>query len=75
MEVVELRVVFEGKFGALELACEDVVGGSGCSLSKESRVSAAIIPPIEWPIRMVCTDGSIVGDGVECATSMSMTLF
>src|SRR3954447_17550373 len=54
---------------------EDVVGGKGCSFARRRRVSAATIPPIECPIRIVCTDGSIVGDGVACATSMSITLF
>lgn len=33
------------------------------------------MPPIEWPIRTVWTDGSMVGEGVEWATSISITLF
>lgn len=33
------------------------------------------MPPIEWPIRMVRTHGSTVGEGVQLATSRSMTLF
>lgn len=37
------------------------------------RVSAATIPPMEWPIRIVWTEGSIVGEGVEEETSMSIT--
>lgn len=37
------------------------------------RVSAATIPPIECPIRIVWTEGSIVGEGVEEETSMSIT--
>ena len=39
------------------------------------RASAATMPPIEWPMRIVWTEGSIVGEGVEAATSRSMTLF
>lgn len=41
----------------------------------ESNVSAATMPPIEWPTRIVWTEGSTVGEGVEFATSRSMTLF
>lgn len=40
-----------------------------------SKVSAATMPPIEWPTSMTLTEGSIVGDGVLDATSRSMTLF
>lgn len=29
-----------------------------------SIVSAATIPPMECPMRIVCTEGSMVGDGV-----------
>ena len=47
----------------------------GESEAMESRVSAATIPPIECPIRMVRTEGSIVGDGVDVATSRSMIRF
>lgn len=50
-------------------------GGMGASEVMDSRVSAATIPPMEWPIRIVRTDGSIVGDGVEADTSRSMTTF
>ena len=39
------------------------------------RDSAATIPPMECPIRIVSTEGSMVGEGVEAATSRSMTLF
>jgi hypothetical protein len=73
--VVEFWVVFDGKFGTSGPEREDVVGGSGCSLARIRSVSAATIPPIECPIRIVCTEGSIAGDGVECATSISITLF
>lgn len=37
------------------------------------RSSAATMPPIEWPMRIVRTEGSIVGEGVRASTSMSMT--
>ena len=47
----------------------------GASLIMARRVSAATIPPMLCPMRMVCTDGSIVGEGVEAATSRSITLF
>jgi hypothetical protein len=67
--------VFEGKFVTSGLEREDIVDGSSCSFAKRRRVSAARIPPIECPISIVCTDGSIVGDGVACATSISITLF
>ena len=49
--------------------------GMGDSEVMARRVSAATMPPIEWPMRMVWTEGSMVGDGVEAATSRSMTLF
>ena len=39
----------------------------------DKRVSAATIPPMEWPIKMTRTEGSTVGDGVLAATSRSMT--
>ena len=39
------------------------------------NVSAATIPPIEWPIKITRTEGSIVGEGVEAETSISITLF
>jgi hypothetical protein len=67
--------VFHGKLEASMLDMEGVVGGKGCSFARRRRVSAATIPPIECPIRIVCTDGSTVGDGVACATSISITLF
>jgi hypothetical protein len=47
----------------------------GCSEDNSKRVSAPTMPPIEWPISITCTEGSMVGEGVEFATSMSMTLF
>lgn len=53
----------------------DVGGGIGASDVMARRASAATIPPIEWPMRIVRTDGSTVGEGVEAATSMSMTTF
>jgi hypothetical protein len=68
-------VVFHGKLEASLLDMEDVVGGKGCSFAIRRRVSAATIPPIECPIRIVWTDGSTVGDGVACATSISIILF
>jgi hypothetical protein len=75
VDVVESWVVFDGKFAASGSEKEDVVGGSGCSLARRRRVSAATIPPIECPMRIVWTDGSMVGDGVAFATSISITLF
>ena len=50
-------------------------GGIGGSDIIDSRVSAPTMPPIEWPIRMTRTEGSIVGEGVAAETSRSMTLF
>ena len=50
-------------------------GGIGVSAMMERRVSAATMPPMLCPIRMVWTEGSMVGEGVEAATSRSMTLF
>ena len=38
-------------------------------------VSAATMPPMEWPMRITRTEGSTVGDGVSAATSMSITAF
>ena len=35
----------------------------GVSEARRRKVSAAIMPPIEWPTRMVCTEGSTVGEG------------
>lgn len=49
--------------------------GTGESEVIVRRVSAATMPPIECPIRIVWTEGSTVGEGVEAATSRSMTLF
>ena len=77
---VELRVVFDGMFEVAVFLDEGEDGeeeeaGRGWSFARRRRVSAATMPPIEWPMRTVCTDGSTVGEGVECATSMSMTLF
>lgn len=63
----------EGR-GDVEFAGEDE-GGIGGSEMMERRVSAATMPPIECPMRMTWTDGSIVGEGVEAETSRSMTLF
>ena len=74
VEVVELSVVLDGKFG-LSGFCREEAAGIGCSVARRRKVSAATIPPIEWPISITCTDGSIVGDGVVRATSRSMTLF
>jgi hypothetical protein len=60
---------------SVEPICEFLTECSGWSPMMESSVSAATIPPIEWPTRMVCTEGSTVGEGVELATSRSITLF
>lgn len=57
--VVELSVVLLAKFSPSGLC-----GGNGCSRASRSSVSAATIPPIEWPIRIVWTEGSMVGEGV-----------
>lgn len=37
----------------------------GRSFASSKSVSAATMPPIEWPTRIVCTEGSTVGDGVS----------
>lgn len=86
---MDLRVVLEAKFEfevlfffeegeeveeeKVEAVLEE--GERGCSFARRRSVSAATMPPIECPIRMVWTDGSMVGEGVECATSMSITRF
>jgi hypothetical protein len=75
---VELSVVFDAKFELVFFSgpeVEEEDGGRGWSLASRRSVSAATMPPIEWPIRTVWTDGSTVGEGVECSTSMSMTRF
>lgn len=78
---VELTVVFNGKLEVVVFLDEgdeeeeEAAAGRGWSFARRRRVSAATMPPIEWPMRTVCTDGSTVGEGVDCATSMSMTLF
>ena len=55
-----------------DLVSEDETGESDVMVR---RVSAATIPPIECPIKIVCTEGSIVGEGVDAATSRSITVF
>ncbi len=61
-------------------AAEDGEGGAsspgeamGLSEVRAMTASAATMPPIEWPMRMVRTEGSIVGLGVCAATSRSIT--
>ncbi len=54
---------------------EDAEGGTGTSDVMERRASAATMPPMEWPIKIVRTDGSMVGDGVDDETSISITTF
>ena len=61
-----------GSFGSELTPGKD---GTGESEVMVRRVSAATMPPIECPIKIVWTAGSIVGEGVEAATSRSMTLF
>ena len=46
----------------------------GCSEAIRMAVSAATMPPMEWPIRITRTEESMVGDGVSAATSISITL-
>ena len=53
----------------------DEGGGRGGSEVMDRRVSAATMPPMECPMRIVCTEGSTVGDGVPAETSRSMTTF
>ena len=50
-------------------------GGMGVSAMMARRVSAATMPPMLWPMRIVWTEGSMVGEGVPAATSRSMILF
>ena len=66
----------------VELVCEEEkeeedggVEGMGRSDVMASRVSAATIPPMLCPMRIVWTDGSSVGDGVPASTSRSITWF
>ena len=47
----------------------------GVSEIIEIRVSAARMPPMEWPMSMTLTDGSMVGAGVPSFTSRSITMF
>lgn len=63
------------KKGADSFVCDADREGMGCSEASSERVSAPTMPPIECPIRITCTEGSMVGEGVELATSMSITLF
>lgn len=79
MEDLEAKVV-SGEVGkGVVCAAEDgegfAAGGMGASEVMDKRASAATIPPIEWPTRMVRTEGSTVGEGVEADTSRSMTTF
>ena len=66
-------VVLLGKLGVSGFIAL-VLAGIGCSVESSRNVSAATMPPMEWPIRIVWTDGSTVGDGLPCAHSISMTL-
>lgn len=50
-------------------------GGIGSSEMMWRRVSAATMPPMLWPTRMVRTLGSTVGEGVPAETSRSMMTF
>lgn len=50
--VVDFIVEFDGKFGASGLIFE-VDAGTDRSLASNRSVSAATIPPIEWPTRIV----------------------
>lgn len=61
--------------GSVESKLVSEEDGTGESDVMVRMVSAATMPPIECPIKIVWTDGSIVGEGVETATSRSMTLF
>ena len=56
-----------------DLTCEN--DGIGESDVIARRVSAATMPPMECPIKIVWTAGSTVGEGVEASTSRSITLF
>lgn len=56
-------VVLDARLGALAFVF-DAEAGIGCSLARSNIVSAAMIPPIECPTSIVCTDGSTVGEGV-----------
>ena len=68
--VVEFVVPLDEGYG-------DVVAEYGMGVSEviEMRVSAATMPPMEWPMRMTRTEGSMVGEGVPSLTSMSITKF
>lgn len=58
------------------ISSEDVDGEEesiGRSDVRARIVSAATMPPMEWPIRIVRTEGSTVGEGVALETSMSIT--
>jgi hypothetical protein len=52
---------------------EENVASMGWSEVRERIVSAATMPPMEWPMRITWTEGSIVGEGVWEVTSMSIT--
>src|ERR1700722_2069201 len=52
---------------------DDMDESMGVSDVMAINVSAATMPPMEWPINIVRTDGSIVGEGVRFATSISIT--
>ena len=71
MEAGSVWAALEGRGSAGAV----VEGGMGASEQMARRVSAATMPPIEWPSNIVWTEGSTVGEGVDAATSRSMTLF
>ena len=71
-----LCVAVGAKEGVLfDVGFEGEWDGMGKSEVIARRVSAATMPPMECPTRIVWTEGSMVGEGVEAATSRSMTLF
>lgn len=73
--VVDAWVVLDGKLGKDAELDSDDGAGIGCSKLRRLIASAPTMPPILCPQRITWTDGSIVGDGVELSTSISITLF
>ena len=69
VEVVDALVVEEGN------GVDVAEYGIGVSEVIPMSVSAATIPPMEWPTRITLTEGSTVGEGVFAATSISITAF
>ena len=71
---VEERLVWAADEGVV-VSGGGLDDGMGSSERILRSVSAATIPPMLWPTRIVRTLGSTVGEGVPAKTSKSMITF